>query len=233
MLTILWISYDSQKNTKGEASIQKQRLVFIDFGANMGDSFKVFLQEPTQKFAFNFSKPADRRYDEFEFHLFEANPFFNEKLLKVKEDYTKRGLNVNIYPSTVVYTHDTLVPFFLDKVNHDHDYWGSSILSHHPDVLRGDKIPVNLTGIDAANFLLKNFLPSDFVVVKMDIEGAEYSIIPHIASMKAHLVIDYFYVEFHGGLLPEDNELVKATNEAMKIFRKDGVECPNYGSPAK
>ena len=106
--------------------------------------------------------------------------------------------SVTIYPSTVVYTEDTQVSFNIDTLYADHDWWASSIRKLRPDE---SQTAVQLRAIDLAQFILTEFLPQDFgmssgiivetsldmriVVVKMDIEGAEYSLLPHLLDRGA------------------------------------------------
>ncbi|KAJ3403620.1 hypothetical protein HDV05_007704 [Chytridiales sp. JEL 0842] len=212
-----------------------QRLVFVDFGANRGDSYRVFMQEPNTKYNYTYAKPENRHFKEFEAHLFEANPVFNVELVNTKQEFTKRGYGeVKIYPSTIVYTKDTIVPFFLDTVNTANDFWGSSILSSHRDSKASGGVSVDLRAMDVARFLLESFSPEDFVVVKMDIEGAEYDVIPHLAKMKAYVNIDYMYVEYHTFAIEEEGNRWKdgALQEALREMRRNGVELPVYDSSA-
>ena len=51
--------------------------------------------------------------------------------------------------------------------------------------------------IDIADFIQRNFKPQDFVVVKMDIEGSEYRVVPHLINSKAAHLVDEIFVECH------------------------------------
>lgn len=65
--------------------------------------------------------------------------------------------------------------------------------------------------VNISRWLLMNTLPRELVVVKMDIEGSEYEIIPHMAEMRAWSVVDHLLVEWHGahqfGGTPEEIDL--------------------------
>ena len=52
-------------------------------------------------------------------------------------------------------------------------------------------------GIDIADFLRRTVSEDDFVVVKMDIEGAEYDICPHIINEGVGPLIDELFIEVH------------------------------------
>jgi len=56
---------------------------------------------------------------------------------------------------------------------------------------------VNVSGIDVANWLQQNFVWDDFVIVKMDIEGAEHHVLPHLATNPSKSLIDALFYEEH------------------------------------
>ncbi|KAF9090582.1 hypothetical protein BGX23_005915 [Mortierella sp. AD031] len=165
-------------------NLAKPRYIFIDLGANRSDSLEVFLQKPGAKYQYTYPKPDWATYEQAEIYLFEANPVFTPHLVEAKEKYLEVGININIFPSTVVDVRDGTRTFFLDTVNEQRDFWGSSIYASHPDAIRSESKGTELSAINLAGWLLKNTLPCDFVVVKMDIEGAEYEVVPHLATMR-------------------------------------------------
>ncbi|KAI9346973.1 hypothetical protein BDR26DRAFT_855453 [Obelidium mucronatum] len=212
-------------------SARKQRLVFVDLGANRGDSYEALLGVG-KKFNYSYAIPEGRSYGEFEAHLFEANPVFNKPLVEVRSQYEKEGKGpIFIYPSTVVYTIDKVIPFFFDT-DPKNDFWGSSILATHSDVKAETKR--EMLAVDIARFILMNFKPEDHVVVKMDIEGAEYDILPHLVSMGAAINIDYLYIELHHWILPADKkaEIEAKGKKAIDALEKEGVVIPPYHSAA-
>jgi hypothetical protein len=75
-----------------------------------------------------------------------------------------------------------------------------------------------------------NFLPRDFVVVKMDIEGSEYEIVPHMAEMSVWTVVDHLLVEWHGSV-PDNPEFSDAIAKAAEgKLKAEGVNMPSYDS---
>ena len=65
-------------------------------------------------------------------------------------------------------------------------------------------------GIDVADFLKRTVSEDDFVVVKMDIEGAEYDVIPHLIAAGAAPLIDDMFVEVH----TDTNSMFKPPHDA-------------------
>ncbi|KHN94100.1 uncharacterized protein MAM_08030 [Metarhizium album ARSEF 1941] len=218
------------RSTVRPRSAVRPRYVFVDLGANRADSLDIFLQRREAKFQYEFPRPEWARHDEADIYLFEGNPGFNEALVEAKQRCLLEGINVNIFPSTIVDVRDGTRTFFLDTVNHDHDYWGSSTYAHHQDALKSGSNGTELTAVDISRWLLMNTLPHDFVVVKMDIEGSEYDVIPHMADMGASSVIDYLFVEWHY-TLPEQDAIQRAQVAADTLVA-NGVNMPHYDSPS-
>ncbi|KJK75408.1 hypothetical protein H634G_09426 [Metarhizium anisopliae BRIP 53293] len=239
------------KNPFRRSSI-RPRYIFVDLGANIGDSLDAFLRKEDAKFQYKFPRPDWARYEEagkfasiaqvpkrmlahfpfceIDIYLFEGNPAFNPALVEAKQRHRSRGVNVNIFPSTVVDVRDGTRMFYLDTINDEHDYWGSSIYANHPDAVDSGSNGTELTAINISRWLLMNTLPHDFVVVKMDIEGSEYDVIPHMAEMRAWTVIDHLLVEWHSGL--HDGDAVRRAEMGMKKLVAEGVNMPEYDSPA-
>jgi hypothetical protein len=62
-----------------------------------------------------------------------------------------------------------------------------------------------------------NTLPRDFVVVKMDVEGAEYELILHMVEMAAWTVVDHLLIEWHDvGVSQENVDLAKVATQKLK-----------------
>ena len=74
-------------------------------------------------------------------------------------------------------------------------------------------------GIDIADFLKRTVREDDFVVVKMDIEGAEYDVVPHLLASGAAPLIDEVFVEVH----TDTNTMFKPPNDAGH-HRRDALD---------
>ncbi|XWW92858.1 hypothetical protein V2A60_000785 [Cordyceps javanica] len=206
----------------------RPRYVFVDLGANGADSLETFLQTSEAKFKYDFPAPPWSTHKEAEIFLFEANPVFNVALVNARQKYGAVGMAITIYPSTVVDTSDGMRTFYLDKVNTEMSYWGSSTYKNHPDAIASGGQGTELSAINFARWLLMETLPQDYVVVKMDIEGAEYDILPHLVEMQAWTVIDVLLVEWHNQLPSE--EAREAAKNAIATLEAKGVSCPHYDS---
>ncbi|KAL2916238.1 hypothetical protein HK105_204329 [Polyrhizophydium stewartii] len=218
-------------SANSRAVIAPPRYVFVDLGANSGDSCLMFLQDPEAPEKFEFPTPEGKTHADAEIYLFEANPTFNTDLVDLKQKLKNRGININIYPSTPVWTESKLMTFHIDL--RDRHAAGSSLNQNHPDLVRTGSRPVNLTSVAISQWLLERFLPEDFVIVKMDIETTEYNIVPHLAAMQAGKVIDLMFVEWHSWLMNGSDPLVGQSAEAVKLLEAQGVKFPSYSTSSR
>eukprot|EP01001_Neometanema_parovale_P007511 NODE_3810_length_1159_cov_102.952703_g3623_i0.p1 GENE.NODE_3810_length_1159_cov_102.952703_g3623_i0~~NODE_3810_length_1159_cov_102.952703_g3623_i0.p1 ORF type:complete len:120 (+),score=2.82 NODE_3810_length_1159_cov_102.952703_g3623_i0:761-1120(+) len=63
---------------------------------------------------------------------------------------------------------------------------------------RSTTVPIfKVPSVDIARYLQENFQLNDFVVCKMDIEGAEYSVIPRLLQTDAVRLVDELFLECH------------------------------------
>jgi FkbM family methyltransferase len=204
------------------ASKPKRKFIFIDFGANRGDSWESFLNPSLTTANKAFSIPQGRSPTDFEAYLFEANPIFDEPLKKAAEANPK----VHSFYSHAVTTKDGPIVFWLDVVNPQHNYWGSSLNKDNPNVNQ-KKEKVTVPGVDAAKFIKSIATPYDYVIVKMDVEGEEWNVIPHFVEQGIGQYIDELYVEFHNymsGLGDDEANAKKA--ELVGALQEDGVIFP-------
>ena len=57
----------------------------------------------------------------------------------------------------------------------------------------------NIEGIDFSNWLLSNFDKKDHIILKMDIEGSEFSVLPKMFEDESIKLVDKLFIEFHYG----------------------------------
>jgi FkbM family methyltransferase len=74
--------------------------------------------------------------------------------------------------------------------------------------------------IDFSKWLYNNITKDDYVVLKMDTEGAEYEIMPKMIQDKTIDLIDVLYLEWHPGRT-DDNDKSKANRIQKELTRED------------
>lgn len=199
---------------------------YFDLGSNVGDSIVHFVLHNITSVGSTSS--ALRRFanhigvvsTEYCVYGFEGNPIFNDGLKKLEQllqGYTKK---TEIRTETVVTDEDGTTQLYLDLINEDHHFWGSSIENGTRDVVKSGSQSVNVTAVDFATFLKQRVVDKreykggirsrpPMVVVRMDIEGAEYRVIRRLfeQGLLCHY-IDYLIVEFHEDSAPLNGTVI-------------------------
>ena len=96
---------------------------------------------------------------------------------------------------------------------------------------RGLKRFVNVPTFDLSRFIQDNFHTSDEVVLKIDIEGAEYRVIDKMLKDGTFKLVDMFFLEFHdwqptGWTKSQKDDLRRRMKSAGVRFKKWEAEYP-------
>lgn len=162
------------------------RKVFINLGAGSGSDIKGFMD-------------LNSDYMDWNLFAFECNPSLIEK---IQTDYP--FVNVQPYAAS---TENGISKLFLGN-----SYINSSLLSNKVNVYEDKFLEVNT--IDISQWLLDNFTADDYIVLTMDIEGAEYQVLEKMQQDKSLKLIDELYIEFHG----------KKINDIHPKYEQDWVD---------
>ena len=181
--------------------LKKKRHVFLDLGTNNGDSVRFFIDKAERNMQQSFLKGYGALDNKtWEIYAIEANPYFNEKLSNLKSYCESLGHSFNLLTETAAWTKNEKLVFYLDTVNTNYDYWGSSLIKEHPDVVSSGFKNVTVDGIDISE-LLKKYTHDDEIVMKIDIEGAEYDLLLHLIKDATLHLVDIIAIEYHKRLL--------------------------------
>lgn len=213
------------------------KCIYIDLGAADGNSYQPFLEG---KFGPVENCGTTENPGDFEAFLVEANPFFDATLQQLSDTGMGR---VHAMNSTAAYMCDAATTFFLDN-DAEHNYWGSNmdgkahkwpnqaltqVKQQRTAARAGHEVTVPT--INLLRLLYEETIQGDWVIVKMDIEGAEWDIVPCLANSPVAPLIDQLYVEEH----PIDWQMGNTTREEMDAARQTltqwGIQMPPYWSP--
>ncbi len=156
---------------------RNMRRIFLDCGGHKATSIKLFLATYSES-------------DQYEIYSFEPNP----RLRHYFDEYLE---TVTFIPKAV-WVYDGDVPLYLSGKPCQA---GSSVYSKKKTG-KLDKTPTILPCIDLSKFIRDNFDPSDEIVLKLDIEGAEYGVIQRMHVDDTLSYIDTLYVDFHTNVIP-------------------------------
>ena len=151
--------------------MEKIRKVFIDCGTWTGDSIKAF-----------------KEYDDsFEIYGFECEPRLKESLEKLS-----KKINFN-FINKAVWIKDENIKLYLGQNNLTQS---SSILSDKIKYI-DKETPVEVGAIDLSNWIIDNFKEDDYIICKMNIEGAEYDILEKMLKDDSLKYINILYISWH------------------------------------
>ena len=231
-------------HTVKEHQFRNCKRVFLDFGSNIGVQIRK-LYEP-ELYSYNWgmlSSPLIPIFDDYFGHGrhedsdlcaigFEMNPAHTARLKSLEELYDRCGYRTYIFTETAVSTFDGVIDFWSDNNTGDFEWGASTVYAHRHASAQSVK------SVDIARFLLTEILPFAHVIVcKMDIEGAEFTVIPHLIATGVMCQFDRFLVEWHESILPTAQQAeLRSLREAMPIlirpssFCKVKVNHPNNAS---
>jgi len=197
------------------------RCLFIDLGAADGNTFQSFLHN-------GYGPVASCPSGEWHAILVEANPRFNAPLANQQQYYYPR---VQALGAHAAYDCEGTTSFYLDTVTHQHNYWGSSMSPNSPDVKASGQQLVTVPTLNVNRLLFENTIPGDYAIVKMDIEGAEWDVIPCMAQSPSAKLMDALYVEVHDASLGLTGTTPQGLEVAKASLRSQGVNIPDYNTP--
>jgi FkbM family methyltransferase len=147
--------------------------IFLDCGAWNGYSVKVFRQlyDPNM---------------EYEIYSFEANPYHVEFFPKF-EGHHKLVKNA-------VWVDYVEKDFYLD---YSKKRASSTLLKEKTSGILDKDNPIKVTCIDLDDWIKNMFNKHDEIVLKLDIEGAEYTVLPHMIERGSIDYINKLFIEWH------------------------------------
>jgi len=178
--------------------------VFIDCGAYDGDSIEEFR---------NWRKVSFPDKEDWTIHAFEPNPKFDHNL-------KKKGGDKTFIHKQAVWIEDTNLEFAVDQTDTP---LGSTLMSGKKNIW--DSSPkIKVEAIDFSSWI-KQF-KDDFVVVKIDCEGAEFAILEKMIKDKTINIPHLLMVEFHPNKVREYTTTY--TNELKQRIKELGVNLVDW-----
>ena len=148
--------------------------VFIDCGANVGQSILLFV-----------NKWKD--YNEYEIHSFEPHPGLKSKVMSAIEGIKLN--NFHFYSEAISDT-DGEFDFYLAD-----NRIGSSLETGKDNINLNNKVVVKT--IDLSKWITDNFSKDDYIILKIDIEGSEYKVMKRLFETKSIEYVNEIYLELH------------------------------------
>ena len=162
---------------------KSKRRIFIDCGANTCKVLRTFI----------------KRYGDFEFFAFESQPELAGECQKVISENPDTKIT---FFNKAVWVENKTLDFYL-ALKWGKNFKGGSTLVTGRNFSDVDySSPVQVEAIDFSEWLKTNFSEKDYVIIKMDIEGAEYDVLEKVIRDNNHNIIKELIVEFHQHKFP-------------------------------
>ncbi|XP_070549151.1 uncharacterized protein [Ptychodera flava] len=173
---------------------QPSRKFYIDVGANRGDTIRGFYAKAVVDDTNNkkVKLPYDYNPNDWKVVAFEADPIQTETLKKLQSQ-----LNFELHAETAVWINDGGITLYPDR--HSKTGFVGSSISQVKSGVRSDK-PIQVASINFSRWLQKHVIDSDFVVLKMNIEGAEVEVLNKLLHDGTFCLIDQLFVFYHAKL---------------------------------
>ncbi|MFJ2786162.1 MULTISPECIES: FkbM family methyltransferase [unclassified Streptomyces] len=163
------------------------RKIFVDCGANLGIVLKSFMHE----------------LPDHDFYAFEPNPSLLPSIHANVEQARHTGL-VEVSP-IAVWTEDGTIDLFLGHHESSTVMPGKRVPPMYDQQIDYGS-PVAVPAVDFSAWLRRTATPEDHVVVKMDIEGAEYPVLRKLLADGTIDLVSVLYVEWHHDRFPAMNQ---------------------------
>jgi len=181
--------------------------IFLDCGTHYGEGLTTFIS------MFNMD-------NEWEIYSFEPNKY-------LWEGHFNQNENENIkYINKAIHVNNDLISFNIAYPNTD----ASSIYKNHI----GDNFyeTLQVKCLDLSQFILDNFSKDDYIVIKMDIEGAEYGVLRKMIADNSISYINELFVEFHShkddNAIKENGENKNSTFELINQIKQLGINFTHW-----
>lgn len=194
------------------------KCVFIDLGAADGNTLKAFI---ANQYGPVHQCPSGGQWQAT---LVEANPRFDGALKTVQATFPG---SVYAAASTAAYMCEAQTTFYLDTKNVDQNYWGSSMSANHVDAQASGHQAVTVPTLNILKLLYETTIPTDYVILKMDIEGSEWDVLPCLSQSNYVGLVDRLLVEMHPQSWGNAGTDQNTMNMAMQRLRQQGVEIPD------
>jgi FkbM family methyltransferase len=196
------------------------RKIFIDCGAHNGCSVRMFrkiINNPNEHQSLNqLHNLTKKDVGEFEIFSFEANPAFKE-LLEAIPGVTVFSKGVSAVDGTATF-YETIV----GKIGSAASTFNATKRDWNVDQGHKGHKEIQVETIDLSNWIKTTFDKTDFIMLKLDVEGSEYEILQKMLDDNTLDYINVLAIEYHwhkcGVSEEEHNRIVKEVAAKVKYI---------------
>lgn len=192
---------DKNSTIYTERNERGRKFVFIDLGARNGDTIDWFIET------------YPKRLNNCVIYAFEANPKNTEDLVQYKIAHPE--LDINLIHKAV-WIHSNGINFTVD--NRPKKKVAGSIFS----TIRQQRLfgmqSVFVQSVDISKWISEHVLLEQELVLKMDIEGAEFQVIDKMIEDESITLVDTFVVDWHQRFFRQKNMTADVYEDRIKQY---------------
>lgn len=173
------------------------RKIFLDCGGNIGQSIDFF-------------KKSSLYSSDFTIYSFEPLSKCNKKYRDRKDI---------VFSDKAVWINDTEMDFYIGKT---HGGIGSTLKKEKFSCKPDFKHPIKVKCFDFSQWIKDNFTKEDCIILKMDIEGAEYDVLEKMIADNSISYIKKIFIEFHYQKMHMDSK--RHFDLVEKLEKIEGLE---------
>ncbi len=181
--------------------------LYLDVGTNRGIQIRK-LYEPSLYPDAKIHKYFNEYFGEFSLESrrkvcsigFEPNEKWDKTLMSIEETYRRQGFHVVMFTSTAANTNGANAPFYRVKrvISKENNIEASATLFDYKSGDRQASMTGSINFVSFVNLFVNEFRKvGKVVVMKMDVEGWEYELIPAMVVRGAICAVDFAFTEFH------------------------------------
>jgi FkbM family methyltransferase len=192
--------------------------VFLDLGTHFGQGLDHFIGT----FGIN---------DTWTVHTFEANPITH----KIYKEHHHSKHPFVISHNEAILDRDGVIDINIETPpNEGHTGQGSSVIGMDKwnpwgGTLRENfQFKVEVPCVDLSKFIIDNFSKEDRIIIKMDIEGAEFDTLSKIVESGVVEYIDELYVEWHDHYFTNKEEMLEKKKILVDNMSKYNIKLVDW-----
>jgi FkbM family methyltransferase len=192
--------------------------VFLDLGTHFGQGLQHFIQR------FNMNET-------WTIHTFEANPVTYQIFL---DDFHKEVPWVKAHNLAICDYNGIITINIETPPGEGETGMGSSVIAldvWNPwdDKLRENfKTSAEVPCVDLSEFIRTNFSPDDNIVIKMDIEGAEYNTLEKMIADKTLDYVSNISIEWHSRFFTNVEEMRERENRIKNYMNEQNISLGEW-----
>jgi FkbM family methyltransferase len=198
------------------------RKIFIDCGSHDGCSVRKF-------------KDLYDKHNEFEYFCFEINSLLKPFYKDIKDEINLQFKGVSTEYGTVPFlrmgmTGGSTIDKAKARTLYEKQFARKDcmLFDFHEIAKCGELKNLLTEVIDISHWIRQNFSKDDYIVLKMDIEGAEYAILDHLIKDECVHFLNELKIEFHRGKVSRYIDRLKTKNKDLHIDYKWDAMHPPY-----